>query len=45
MPRGQELVVRRLVQGAGLLLFAVWTGLPFYWIVVTAFKPNLLIYR
>jgi len=38
-------VTRLLVHTGGLLVFALWTGLPFYWIVVTAIKPNLLIYR
>ncbi len=38
-------LVRRMVLYGGLGFFALWTGLPLYWIVVTAFKPNLLIYR
>jgi ABC-type glycerol-3-phosphate transport system permease component len=42
---GQTRVMRRLVHTGGLLLFGLWTGTPFYWIVVTSIKPNLLIYR
>jgi multiple sugar transport system permease protein len=38
-------LVRRMVHTGGLLVFGLWTALPFYWIVVTAIKPNLLIYR
>jgi len=34
-----------MVLVGGLGLFAIWTGLPLYWIVVTSIKPNLLIYR
>src|SRR4030088_3219863 len=47
MPRGVggQRVMRRLGHSGGLLLFGRWTGLPFYWIVVTSIKPNLLIYR
>ena len=47
MPRGvgHGRVMRRLVHTGGLLFFGFWTGLPFYWIIVTAIKPNLLIYR
>src|SRR5919199_2641161 len=45
MPRQQAQLARRMVLASGLLLFGVWTILPLYWIVVTALKPNLLIYR
>ena len=38
-------LIRRMVLVGGLGLFAIWTGLPLYWIVVTSIKPNLLIYR
>jgi len=38
-------VARRAVLAAGLVLSSVWTGLPLFWIVVTAIKPQLLIYR
>ena len=38
-------LIRRLVLVGGLGLFAIWTGLPLYWIVITSIKPNLLIYR
>jgi multiple sugar transport system permease protein len=41
----QARLVRRVMHTGGLLLFGLWTALPFYWIVVTAIKPNLLIYR
>jgi len=34
-----------MVVGGGLLFFGLWTILPIYWIIVTAIKPNLLIYR
>jgi ABC-type glycerol-3-phosphate transport system permease component len=30
---------------AGIIFFALWTIIPLYWIVVTAIKPDLLIYR
>jgi multiple sugar transport system permease protein len=43
--RGQASFVRHFVRTTGLLLFGVWTILPLYWIVATAIKPNLLIYR
>jgi multiple sugar transport system permease protein len=43
--RHQSQLVRRIVLSAGLLFFGVWTIVPLYWIVVTAIKPNLLIYR
>ncbi len=45
MRRQQAHLVRRLVLVSGLLFFGVWTIVPLYWIVVTALKPNLLIYR
>ena len=38
-------LIRRLVLVGWLGLFAIWTGLPLYWIVITSIKPNLLIYR
>jgi len=38
-------LIRRMVLVGGLGLFAIWTGLPLYWIVITSIKPNLLIYR
>jgi ABC-type glycerol-3-phosphate transport system permease component len=38
-------VVRQAILTGGLLFFGLWTILPMYWIVVTAIKPNLLIYR
>jgi ABC-type glycerol-3-phosphate transport system permease component len=43
--RQQARIVRRIVLVAGLLIFGIWTVLPMYWIVVTAIKPDLLIYR
>jgi ABC-type glycerol-3-phosphate transport system permease component len=43
--RQQARIVRRTVLVAGLLIFGIWTVLPMYWIVVTAIKPDLLIYR
>src|SRR5438309_9932445 len=43
--RSTTRLFRRLVLLGGLGLFALWTGLPLYWIVVTSIKPNLLIYR
>ena len=45
MRRGQTSFARHFVRTAGLLFFGVWTILPLYWIVATAIKPNLLIYR
>jgi ABC-type glycerol-3-phosphate transport system permease component len=45
LSRGTSRLIRRLVLVGGLGLFAIWTGLPLYWIVVTSIKPNLLIYR
>lgn len=45
LSRSTTRLMRRLVVFSGLAIFALWTGLPLYWIVVTAFKPNLLIYR
>jgi multiple sugar transport system permease protein len=45
MRRHQKSLARRMVLGGGLLFFGLWTILPMYWIVVTALKPNLLIYR
>ncbi len=45
MRRQQSQLVRRIVLTSGLLFFGLWTIVPLYWIVVTAIKPNLLIYR
>lgn len=45
MRRQHSRLVRRLVLSTGLVLFGTWTVVPLYWIVVTALKPNLLIYR
>jgi multiple sugar transport system permease protein len=45
LSRGTSRLIRRMVLVGGLGLFAIWTGLPLYWIVVTSIKPNLLIYR
>ena len=45
MTRKQGRLVRRTIHTGGLLLFGIWTIIPLYWIVVTAIKPNLLIYR
>lgn len=45
MTRRSSRLVRRAVLVVGLAIFAVWTGMPLYWIVVTAIKPQLLIYR
>ena len=45
LSRSTTRLIRRLVLVGGLGLFAIWTGLPLYWIVVTSIKPNLLIYR
>jgi ABC-type glycerol-3-phosphate transport system permease component len=43
--RSTSRLIRRLVLVGGLGIFAIWTSLPLYWIVVTSIKPNLLIYR
>ncbi len=43
--RRKQSLPRRIVLYSGLFLFGVWTILPMYWIIVTAIKPNLLIYR
>lgn len=45
MNRSQARMLRRVIHTTGLLLFAVWTIVPLYWILVTSIKPNLLIYR
>ena len=45
LSRSTTRLIRRLVLVGGLGLFAIWTGLPLYWIVITSIKPNLLIYR
>jgi len=45
LSRRTSRLIRRLVLVSGLAIFAIWTGLPLYWIVVTSIKPNLLIYR
>src|SRR5690242_8485725 len=45
MHRRQASFVRRFTRVLGLLLFGIWTILPLYWIVATAIKPDLLIYR
>jgi multiple sugar transport system permease protein len=45
MNRQQGRFVKKVVLTAGLLFFGFWTVLPLYWIIVTAIKPNLLIYR
>jgi multiple sugar transport system permease protein len=45
MSRSTTRLIRRLILVGGLGIFAIWTGLPLYWIVVTSIKPNLLIYR
>ena len=45
MSRRRARATRRAVLVGGLALFTLWTVLPLYWIVVTAIKPNLLIYR
>ena len=45
LSRRTSRLIRRLVLVSGLGIFAIWTGLPLYWIVVTSIKPNLLIYR
>ncbi len=43
--RSTSRLIRRVVLVGGLGIFAIWTSLPLYWIVVTSIKPNLLIYR
>ena len=45
LSRSTTRLIRRLILVGGLGIFAIWTGLPLYWIVVTSIKPNLLIYR
>src|ERR1043166_5323394 len=45
MERSRALGLRRLIHTGGLLVFGLWTALPFYWIVVTSIKPNLLVSR
>ena len=45
MRRQQGRFVKRVVLVFGLLFFGIWTVLPLYWIIVTAIKPDLLIYR
>ncbi|MBV9546311.1 MAG: carbohydrate ABC transporter permease, partial [Chloroflexi bacterium] len=45
MSKQQYNLIKRIIHTAGLLFFGVWTLLPIYWIVVTANKPDLLIYR
>jgi multiple sugar transport system permease protein len=45
MRNQQYALIKRVIHTAGLLFFGVWTLLPIYWIVVTAIKPDLLIYR
>ena len=45
LSRRTSRLIRRLVLVGGLGIFAIWTGVPLYWIVVTSIKPNLLIYR
>jgi ABC-type glycerol-3-phosphate transport system permease component len=45
MKKQQYALVRRVVLTGGLLFFGIWTLLPIYWIIVTAIKPDLLIYR
>ena len=45
MRRRQSSFVRHFVRTLGLLFFGIWTILPLYWIVATAIKPDLLIYR
>ena len=45
MRRQQGRFIKRIVLVAGLLFFGIWTVLPLYWIIVTAIKPDLLIYR
>jgi len=45
LSRRSTRLIRRLILVGGLGIFAIWTGLPLYWIVVTSIKPNLLIYR
>jgi multiple sugar transport system permease protein len=43
--RRQASFVCHFVRTLGLLFFGIWTILPLYWIVATAIKPDLLIYR
>jgi len=43
--RKQASFVRHFIRVLGLLLFGIWTILPLYWIIATAIKPDLLIYR
>src|SRR5580765_4084137 len=45
MYRQHARLVRQTILTGGLLFFGLWTILPLYWIIVTAIKPNLLIYR
>src|SRR5499427_1686841 len=45
MRRRQSTFVRHFIRVLGLLLFGIWTILPLYWIIATAIKPDLLIYR
>lgn len=45
MRRKQASFVRHFIRVLGLLLFGIWTILPLYWIIATAIKPDLLIYR
>jgi len=45
LSRSRATVVRRTIHTSGLIIFGIWTLLPLYWIVATAIKPNLLIYR
>src|SRR5499427_6405187 len=45
MRRRQSTFVRHFIRTLGLLFFGIWTILPLYWIVATAIKPALLIYR
>jgi len=45
MYRQHARLVRQTILTGGLLFFGLWTIVPLYWIIVTAIKPNLLIYR
>jgi len=45
MQRQHARLLRQTILTGGLLFFGLWTILPLYWIIVTAIKPNLLIYR
>src|SRR3954453_23040300 len=45
MQRQHARLLRQTILTGGLLFFGLWTILPLYWIVATAIKPNLLIYR